>query len=132
MRSCLVAHRVLSEHTMADALHVHQPYGNYDYYLTWFDGDEEGGSVGEVAEDGTGKEPKEQAEWEAWTAAKIAREMGATQDRYGLRWGSRAAAANALRAIKLAFKVRAAARPMPDWATKALAAGWKAPRGWTP
>jgi hypothetical protein len=43
---------------------------------------------------------------------------------------SRADAKKAIAAARLAIK--SLERPMPDWATRALAAGWKPPKGWKP
>lgn len=46
------------------------------------------------------------------------------------RWETVAGAKAALRLAKMAIKNRE--RPLPEWAKTALAAGWKAPRGWKP
>ena len=45
-------------------------------------------------------------------------------------WESKARAQRALTAAKLAAKH--VEYPMPEWATKALAAGWTPPKGWKP
>jgi hypothetical protein len=75
-------------------------------------------------------------EWESVAldveARFVAAATGATKIRDGLVWPTRRAAAAALSAIKDRVKARREARPYPEWATQALAAGWKAPKGWTP
>lgn len=50
----------------------------------------------------------------------------------GLRWNSRLAAQRALKIAKQAVAEFEGAKPWPEWAKQALAAGWKAPKGWTP
>ncbi len=56
---------------------------------------------------------------------------GRQHDRYGHFWESEKEAKAALRIVKAALK-NDGGRPMPDWAKQALAAGWKAPKGWKP
>ncbi len=53
------------------------------------------------------------------------------RDLNGYHWPTKAKAEAALRAINAALKNDTGA-PMPDWAVKASAAGWKAPKGWKP
>lgn len=50
----------------------------------------------------------------------------------GWRWATRRDASRALKAIEAALKAEEASAPMPTWATKALAEGWKPPKGWKP
>jgi hypothetical protein len=57
--------------------------------------------------------------------------LGVIRDRDGFWWESESAAKAALRIVKAALKADGGA-PMPDWANKALAAGWKMPKGWKP
>lgn len=52
--------------------------------------------------------------------------------RGGYHWESKARAAVALREANAALKVAQSKVPLPDWAQKALAAGWKMPKGWKP
>lgn len=47
-------------------------------------------------------------------------------------WSSRSGAQKALKVAKEAAKLAAEKRPLPEWAKKALAEGWKAPKGWKP
>lgn len=46
-------------------------------------------------------------------------------------WPNRKLANAALRAIRAALKDKGD-KPWPEWAVKAKAAGWTAPKGWTP
>jgi len=48
-------------------------------------------------------------------------------DTYGAYWESKKQAQAALRVAKEALKQE---RPLPDWAQKALEAGWTPPKGW--
>lgn len=48
------------------------------------------------------------------------------------RWETGGGARAALRVAKAAIKANDGKRPLPAWAVSALAAGWKAPRGWRP
>jgi hypothetical protein len=61
------------------------------------------------------------------TAKKTA---GVERDR-SYYWESHAAATKALRLINVTLKADGGA-PWPDWAIKAKAEGWKAPKGWKP
>ncbi len=53
-------------------------------------------------------------------------------DTVGLYWYTRSGASKALAAAKAALTVHRSAKPWPEWAKQALAAGWKAPKGWQP
>jgi len=53
-------------------------------------------------------------------------------DRDEWEWDSSSAARKALVAARAAIKLAGANRPLPAWATTALANGWKAPKGWKP
>ena len=48
----------------------------------------------------------------------------------GFYWASRSAAAKALTLANAAIKAAKFNRPLEDWEQKALAAGWKPPKGW--
>ena len=114
-----------------DVLMVSDAYrSDGDSYLAWFCDGEEGGIIGDDPKSGTGPEPTDRDDWETWIAAKLARESGAERDSRGFHWPSAKAAAAVLRLIKAAWKNRTT--PLPDWAQKALAAGWKPPKGWKP
>lgn len=47
-------------------------------------------------------------------------------------WYTRSGASKALAAAKAALTIHRSAKPWPEWAKQALAAGWKAPKGWKP
>jgi len=54
------------------------------------------------------------------------------KDKDGYFWESRKEAQEVLKQIKTAIKSYQSGVKMPDWAKKALAAGWKPPKGWKP
>lgn len=73
----------------------------------------------------------EDTEHRAATEGAIALNTGEL-DADGLYWYTRSAASKALTAAKAALTVHRSAKPWPEWAKQALAAGWKAPKGWKP
>lgn len=115
---------------MADRLVVSDESGG-EYYLQWFIAEtgDLGGYLGQSDDEGTGNPPHDRAEWDGWAASHALRAMGAKNGRWGFVWHSRKEAEAALRVAKQAMK---ADRPMPDWAVKAAAEGWKPPKGWRP
>jgi hypothetical protein len=115
--------------TMEPKLTVDEHLGYY--YLTWYDEDGAGGTLGQDSEDGCGQEPEDRESWEHWIGSKVARESGAIQINNGLGLGfeTESEAKKALAKIRATFK---AGRGLPDWAKTALAEGWKAPKGWKP
>ena len=56
---------------------------------------------------------------------------GVQRDHSGFFWETKTAAQAALRVARAAISA-GADRPIPDWAQKALEAGWRAPKGWRP
>lgn len=111
-----------------DRLSIFETRDGYVYYIGWLCwddefGDEEGLRLGEGrGEDGLGDH---HAAEEAVKDMKDGREEGGA-----FFWESKSGAAKALRVAKEVVKNRE--RPLPDWAIKAIAAGWKAPKGWEP
>lgn len=98
------------------------------YRICWYfpDDDEEGAVLGDYLHGGTYTPDSEH---------KIATEAvkaTAKLDFDGLFWESKAKAQAALAAAKAAIKAAQSSKPWPDWAVKAAAAGWKAPKGWQP
>jgi hypothetical protein len=113
---------------MADKLVVVEE--KFLYYIQWEldDGDDMGAYLCQDKEDGTGDPPKERDEWEQWAASRAVRGAeGVAFDFKGAYWESEKLARAALRVAKEALKQE---RPLPDWAQKALEAGWKPPKGW--
>jgi hypothetical protein len=89
-----------------------------------------GDHPGRLHEDGAAEPSREVREdWECWIADSIAGKSGAERDSDGFYWETASAARKVLKQIKLASKVEAT---MPEWALKALDAGWKPPKGWKP
>ncbi len=89
----------------------------------------DGAVLGEgTAKDWEGPAPTSREDWEHWAAQRAASATaGVERDQNGFFWESTRDAKAALRVAKEALKQD---RPMPEWATKALAAGWKPPKGW--
>lgn len=110
-----------------DRLSIFETRDGYVYYIGWLCweddfGDEEGLRLGE----GSGSELDHHAAEQAVKDMKDGRE-GKNGPFF---WLSRSGAAKALKVAKEAIKNRE--RPLPEWAIKAIAAGWKAPKGWQP
>lgn len=108
---------------------------DYDYQLQWWlaEDDDMGLTIGELRESDLGPEPQDREEWENWVAHRIAAESDdvlSRQDGEAFLWDSQRAVKAALAQIKLAWKTKV--RELPEWAKTALAAGWKAPKGWKP
>lgn len=66
-------------------------------------------------------------------------ESPAGRNLYGFYWNTEAQARKVLSKVKAALKADAAAqkalkagKPWPEWAVKAKAEGWRAPKGWVP
>lgn len=66
-------------------------------------------------------------------ATEAARKVAASEcDEIGLFWETQSAARKALAAANAALRSHRSTKPWPEWAKQALAAGWKAPKGWQP
>lgn len=106
-------------------------YENYRFYVQWEldGGDDMGAVLGEGgSKDHSGPPPTERGNWEHWTATKTLSQLpGVEHDSKGFFFDSKSAADKARAAANLAMKQD---RELPDWAKTALAAGWKAPKGW--
>lgn len=108
-----------------------------DYYgqwrLAWYlsEDDDFGACLGD---DGVpDRRPEPRGDYEHYLATWVAaRTRGVQQDSDGLYWESKTQAQAALRAVNAGLKAARDARPLPDWAREALAAGWRAPKGWQP
>lgn len=105
----------------------------YTYYLQWITDGEEGACIGDELYDAAdlAKADKDMRWFVAATIAvagmkpKPERRKGG----YGFEFDSKTRAKEALRLAKAA---KNHPYPMPEWATQAIAAGWKAPKGWKP
>jgi hypothetical protein len=101
----------------------------YTYFIAWADPDGMGLALGEDAD-----RPDCSGDHKAATeAARIATLQTFSVGYLGrLEWESVSAVKKALRAARAAVKAWRAELPMPDWALKATAEGWKPPKGWRP
>lgn len=107
------------------------------YRICWYLAEEaeRGGLLGQDKNDGLGAAPKDRDDWAHWAACKAVRALGVPKrDAQGWYWETMAALQPALRAAKAAISAGPdrPKRAMPVWASKAIAAGWKPPRGWKP
>lgn len=98
-----------------------------EFGISWFDEDGEGLAIGEGQ---IWKEPvRDSDDWEVWAAENAASTIPRERrESTGAFVWSRANSGLAMKAIKAALKVK---RPLLEWEQKALAAGWKPPKGWT-
>jgi hypothetical protein len=113
---------------MADRLIVYMVAGeHYQHRVCWevdgADGREEGLCLGDACDD-------------AGRNHRVASEAAATvtpdgKDRTGFYWHREKDADTARKVANTAYK-HPTNRPWPEWATTALAAGWRAPKGWNP
>lgn len=101
----------------------------YVYRIGWRDTDtgDMDAHLGQDSSDGTGRAPTDRDGWEHWAASKAVRETKPKRDSRGFYWEDRRNVVGALALAKEALKQE---RPLPDWASRALAAGWKAPKNW--
>lgn len=104
---------------------------NYNHYLRWVVDGEEGGTVGEVGTLETDVEnAKNRDDFECRLVNRMVSEIDeVVRDHVGFYFDSATKAKDVLRLVNFALKQP---REMPDWAKTALAAGWKAPKGWKP
>jgi hypothetical protein len=111
-----------------DKLSIFEDRNGYTFYIGWLCWDEDFGEE-EGLRLGEGRNVNDVEHLAAEQAVKSMRDGREGQDG-SFFWESRSAAAKALKVAKEAIKNRE--RPLPEWAIKALAAGWKAPKGWQP
>jgi len=103
--------------------------------VAWYLPEDEdfGAYVGDrdVSEYTGGSDEKKKARWEIMTADAAAKPFAdGRKDMYGYRFDSEKQARLAMLAANTSLLNSGA--PMPDWAVKATAAGWKPPKGWKP
>ena len=102
-----------------------------EWRIAWIFVDDIGAILGEDKEDGKAPAPANPDLWEHWAASKAILEAFpyVERDRWGFHWERTKEARSALRVAKEAIRVKPG-QPLPEWAIKALAAGWKRPKGW--
>jgi len=101
--------------------------------ITWFlaeDGDL-GASLGEQEYTQASLEKADPAERDHVLATLTAKKTAGVKRDGTYYWESESAATKALRLINATLKADDGA-PWPEWAIKAKAEGWKAPKGWKP
>lgn len=99
------------------------------YQIVWWLAleQDEGAALGDGCY--SGKPRKIKCEMDAATMAVWDMASGHSRALY---WESRADAQKALIVARRAVAEFNGAKPWPEWAKQAQAAGWKAPKGWTP
>lgn len=115
---------------MSDSAKLVVHEDDWKFRLAWEFEDDIGGTICDEAEYKKYSEenqPEDRETWECWIASTIAKQSAAEHDSFGFYWKSLSDARKVLNQIKLRFKQD---RPLPEWAKTALAAGWKAPKGW--
>lgn len=97
------------------------------YRIVWFLAweDEYGAMLGE-------EQPSDNLDGETAAASQAVLVTKPERDSKGYYWTTKAAAQRALPLAKRAMEEFKGAKPWPEWAKLAQAAGWKAPKGWTP
>lgn len=107
----------------------------YVYRIEWFIAEtgDEGATLGEVKYSQTQLAAEKDPETRVHILATItaSKSKGVRHDTHGYYWDERKHVTQALREIKIALKGDKGV-PWPDWAVKAAAEGWKAPKGWKP
>lgn len=106
--------------------------GNFGFYVAWFLADEcDGGArLGDGYSGRSRPPPENREDYECWLSERVAYEIAAdayVPGRGVYLWDSRTEASRVLRVINERLKQP---RDLPDWAKKALAEGWKPPKGW--
>lgn len=113
---------------MSATLGVNTAFGEHCWRIFWYEDGDEGGHLCQDIHDGEGNAPLDREEWGHWAASRAARNAPEVKfDESGAYWENEKAASVACRLARAALKQE---RPLPDWAQKALAEGWKAPKGW--
>ena len=121
-------------------LAINEANRNGSYSIGWFLRDEGdfGLMLGQWRLDGESLEGESDDTRETDAACDAIRKLSVGQGRPDdlaareWTWESKSGATKALRAAKAAAAAAKTDRPMPEWAVKALAAGFKAPKGWKP
>lgn len=105
----------------------------YTYRICWVVDGEEGAWLGDYLRHYLQHNSSMDGTNEHRIATEAANQAGGCEiDNLGLLWESKARAQEALVSARAALKAARSSKPYPEWAIKALAAGWKAPKGWVP
>lgn len=114
---------------MSDRLIITNERQAPGFRIQWaFEDDDLGGYLCQNADDGKGDPPEDRDAWQHWAASKAVQAApGYARDTISAFWETESQAKVALRLAKAALKQE---RPLPEWAQKALAEGWKPPKGW--
>lgn len=112
---------------MKDRLVIEEERRGYRYFIAWYLADD--GDIGALLGDTHPHNGTDEHD----IASRAAHEASeGTIESSGYFWETKAQATTALRAANAALKVARSKIPLPEWAKRALAAGWKMPKGWKP
>ena len=100
------------------------------FYIAWYFPEDEdvGATLGEDLS--TIDDPD--VDQDHFIATKYLMSIECERDTYGFYWETKSGAQKALREIKAQINLKMGNKEMPDWAKKALEAGWKPPKNWKP
>jgi hypothetical protein len=109
----------------ADRLELYESHQGYQ--IQWIVDGEPGLTLGE-------KDIKDITDQETVVACNAIMEsdISTEVDSNGWYWETNTAARRALRVAREAIRMSRKDRSLPEWAAKALANGWKMPKGWKP
>ena len=119
-----------------DRLIVEEMRGGYGYCVGWYLAEEQ--EMGLLLGESWGRNARAkdaadvlEDELDTWAAEHAISKLPHSRQGAGcFEFESKTDAAAALRVAKAAIEAAHAARPLEDWEKKALAAGWKPPKGW--
>ena len=108
---------------------VIDPEKEWCWRIYWYLAEEQelGACVGEGDDHLKEQAPDNRDEFEYWASSRAIYLLGAERDFKGFYFESKSQAQKALAVAKQAMKQD---RPLPEWAQKALAEGWKPPKNW--
>ncbi len=100
--------------------------------IAWiFDGDD-GATLGDDVYTDRDLAKAKPEDWDHVAATLTASKTeGVERDQGGYYWESESNAKKAYRVVRAVLKDKSK-KPWPEWATKAVANGWKPPKGWKP
>lgn len=118
---------------MSEAMIVFRESRRGEWRLVWYfpDEGEDGGTLGEkgpISKRLASSSDRDQRELYLIDRAL----RGARRDGRGFFWSSKEDAMRAMKLARAACDAAESTKPWPDWAVRASAAGWKAPKGWKP
>lgn len=106
----------------------------YEWTIVWIIDGDTGATLGQDVYKDADLARVDDDSWDHIAATlAVSKTKGAKHNdrRHQYEWERLEDAKAALRVARAAVKDKSG-KPLPEWAVKALAAGWKAPKGWSP